>query len=744
MRALNNKIIKIFTLVSAATVLLSGCGGTNAQNEGKTAKYESPGDSAAVSGVVAENSKYQLIWDDALSSISLYDKSDGYTFTTLKPETEEKLDEFGLPMSQDPKMLSDILVQYVTPDSTDLMSVNSNIGAVNMGNITTESIENGLRVTYFFEDEEFSIPVNYTISEDGLSVSLNPSEIKENENKVVYVSIAPFACSCKNDSENSYLFVPSGSGALIYPTADAGKAGSFSGELYGSDPLTEVWEKSYNTQEIKLPVYGVKEGDRGVCAIISSGSQSAKIEADYNSASLGSSTVYTTFKVRGSTIINKILFGWRQVKTVQYTEGVIQDDCTVDFYLLKGENASYVGMANIFREKALKDAGTAETSAMNLVIYGGANVNKSFLGIPYKSVYATTTVEQAEKMIKELTDETGVSASVMLKGFGNTGIDIGEIGGGYKVSGQIGSLSELNDLGSYCEQNNIGIYFDFDMVRQSGIGWFASNDTTVTSDNQTVYQYIYDKATYSRIKTSRYTLVSRKSLTENIDKLISKTAKWNVGVALDTFSNIAYSDYSDLSYIVKGNIGADVGGSFAKLRESGKKVASVSANYYAAEKSDAVFETPSSSNKSNGFSVDVPFYQIVFKGKTDIGCEAVNLAYNESDALLKSVESGTGVTYALYYNYDPVLTDTLSPVFITGTYDTVKQSIVDEMKALKDYYYSVADTSVKEHILITEDVRKTVFENGTAAYVNYSDSDYTGDFGTVAAHGYLTVPAGRS
>lgn len=744
MRVLSKNKIRIFTLVVAAALLLTGCGSNN-QNVKKTAAFKPAGESESLDGVVAENEKYQLLWDDSQKLISVYDKSDGTVFSTTKVETEEKVNEFGLPMGQDPQMLSDILVKYVGPDSTDLVSLNSSVGAVDSGHITLESIKNGIRVTYFFDDTEISIPVEYTISTDGLSVSVDPKEIKENKNKVVSLSIAPFACSYKNAANDAYLFIPSGSGALIYPTSDFDKGGTYSQKVYGDDPLNEVWEKDFNEQNIKLPVYGVKNGDSGVCAIISSGAESASIEANFNSSSIGSSAVYSTFNVRGSSTIRKTMFSSKIVESVQYTDEVIQSVCRVDFYLLKGNDANYSGMARLFREKALKDNGTDTVdSAMNLVIYGGATVSKSFLGIPYKSVYAATTIKQAEQMVKELTEETGATASVILKGFGKSGIDIGKIGGGYTVSNKLGSISDLNDLGTYCKENNIGIYFNFDIVRQSADGWISSNDTARAIDKQTVYQYIYDKAVCSRDLESRYSLISRKSLVGCADKLISKTAKWSIdGVALDSLSSIAYSDYSDSNYITKSLMGSDVGNIFTKLQESGKKVASVSANYYAASNSDAVFETPSSSNKSDGFSVDVPFYQIVFKGKANIGCESVNLAYNQSDAILKSVEAGAGVTYALYYSYDTALTDTLYPVFTTGTYGLIKQDIVDEIKELKEYYDSVANTSVKEHSLITNDVRKTVFENGIIAYVNYSDNDYTGDFGTVASHDYLIVLSDR-
>ncbi|MEE1006931.1 MAG: DUF5696 domain-containing protein [Acutalibacteraceae bacterium] len=742
MIASKNNLIRIFTLIVAAALVFAGCGSGN-KNVQKPESYQSPGESESIDGVVAENDKYQLLYDSAQALVSVYDKSDGSVFSTTKPEEQTELDEFGLPKMQDARMLSDIIVEYQKPETAENNVLYSNVDAVSAGSVTTEGIENGLRVTFYFESAEIAIPVDYVLTNEGFSVSVDPTKIKENKNKTVSVSVAPFACAVKNDAEDAYLFIPSGSGSLVYPRNVSATGSTYFQSVYGNDPLDVVWEKDSNEQTVKLPVYGVKDGNNGLCAIISSGDDSAAIEAIYGSSSIGSSTVYSTFNVRGRVRIRKTLYGTRTKEVTQYSENFIETPCKVDFYILKGNDANYSGMARLFREKALKDSGTeTANSAMNLVIYGGAMIDKSFLGIPYKSVFATTTLEEAYQMVKELKEETGASVSVLLKGFGKTGIDIGEIGGGYTLSGAVGSRSELNELGAYCEENNIGNYFDFDVVRQSASGLFSSGDTARSIDKQTEYQYLFDKAVNSRITDTRYTLISRSSLTGCVDKLISKTAKWNIGgIALDTLSNISYSDYDGLKYPSKTQMSTDVSNIFTKLKESGKEVASVSANFYAANNSDAIFETPSSSNKSNGLSVDVPFYQMVFKGKADIGCESVNFALDERDAILKSVESGAGITYALYNNYNTALTDSYYPVFSTGTYSMIKQGIVDQVKALKGYYDSIENSSVKEHILISNDVRKTVFENGTVAYVNYSDNDYKGDFGTVAAHGYLIVPS---
>ena len=740
MMALRNNKIRIFTLIVAVALVFAGCGSEEADTQ-KLGTYKSSGSfESSIEGVIAENDNYRMLWDDTLKSVSVQDKSDGSVFTTNKYE-EPEVDEYGIAKSQSPRMLSDVIVEYTDPETAVNEILYSSLEAVDAGTVECEAIKNGVRVTYYFESAEISVPVEYVLTAEGFSVSVDPLKIRENKYKTVAVSIAPFACGIKNTATDSYLFIPSGSGSLIYPKNISESGGKYTQTVYGEDPLDVVWEKDSNQQTVKLPVYGVKEGNNALCAIISSGDDSAVIESVYGSSTLGSSTVYSTFNIRGRIKIRKMLYGRKNFEVIKYSDSVIETPCKVDFYILKGDNANYMGMAKTFREKALKDvAAETKNSALNLVIYGGAMVDKSFLGIPYKSLYATTTVNQAYEMVKELSEETGVSLSVMLKGFGKTGIDIGDIGGGYTLSSAIGSKSELDNLGTYCKENDIGVYFDFDVVRQSASGTFSSGDTARSIDKQTEYQYIYDKVLNSRITDSRFSLISRSSLTGCADDIISKTSKWSLdGVALDTLSNLAYSDYADLKYPAKTNMGTDVIGVFSKLKESGKKVASVSANYYAASVSDAIFETPSSSNKSDAFSADVPFYQMVFKGKVNIGCESVNLTFDERDAILKSVESGAGVTYALFNNYDPALTNSCYPVFTTGTYSLIKQNVIDRVKALKGYYESIEGSSVKEHTIITDGVRKTVFDNGTVAYVNYSDNDYKGDFGTVAAHDYLIV-----
>ena len=72
-------------------------------------------------------------------------------------------------------------------------------------------------------------------------------------------------------------------------------------------------------------------------------------------------------------------------------------------------------------------------------------------------------------------------------------------------------------------------------------------------------------------------------------------------------------------------------------------------------------------------------------------------------------------------------------------YDNNKQMIKDTLNKYSDYFIKVKDLSIKEHSVINNNVRKTVFEDGTTVYVNYGSTEYKADEITVEAMSYKVV-----
>lgn len=98
-----------------------------------------------------------------------------------------------------------------------MASIEAYSGSFELNGVSCERQGDTLVVTYFFPDLEIAVPVEYSISADGLIVSVDPTKIQENSNEVVGISLLPFFCSMPNQAEDSYLFFPSGSGALFIP-----------------------------------------------------------------------------------------------------------------------------------------------------------------------------------------------------------------------------------------------------------------------------------------------------------------------------------------------------------------------------------------------------------------------------------------------------------------------------------------------------------------------------------------------
>ena len=80
--------------------------------------------------------------------------------------------------------------------------------------------------------------------------------------------------------ETGYLLVPDGSGALLdfSPESKALPSFQYKEPVYGRDPMGSVLSKSSNSEEIKLPVFAIKTGERTVMGMITEGDALSSIE----------------------------------------------------------------------------------------------------------------------------------------------------------------------------------------------------------------------------------------------------------------------------------------------------------------------------------------------------------------------------------------------------------------------------------------------------------------------------------
>ena len=741
---IRKKYLSSVCAVALTAALLCGCGGSGVSQ--KRPSYDKEKLSTDISDeLIAQNENYRLEINRTSLGVSLTDLKTGKVYGTNPVNSGgEQFDEFGMPIKRHPQIESVLFIEYLDVQKNTTSKLISYNAAVQNGRTVLEKTDNGVKVEYYFDDAEIMIPITYSLRENGLKVTLDPKEIEEGGNMLISVSVAPFFCSVENTEKNGYLLYPSGSGALIYPKEVSQPGDSYSDEVYGEDASKEKWDKTSTEKSIRLPVYGAKSGDTAAFAVIEKGADSCLLETTVGSTSIGYSAVYATYQLRGYTANIKELYNNRYYKGLVYSDNMTDAPLEIGFYPLAGEDADYSGMARLYRsciEKTEGKAENAKAATLNITAVGGTMISKSFLGVPYTTLLPTTTLKDAAAMVKELKESGADVSALALSGFGKTGIDSVKPAGGFGIAGKLGSSKDFTSLKKTCENSDTDLFFDFDAVTfsKSGGGLSSYFDSAVRANRKRAKVYDYNIALLGRETDSAYSLIARDKLSYITDKIIKKAGNLP-GIGLSSLSNTAYSDYTDKSsglYYAKSGMTEQVSEIIENVKKSGKKFMSSEANAYAAVKSDVIFNSPARSNAALIFDDDIPFYQMVLRGRTALSSESLNLATDREEQLLKAVEGGMGLAYTLTAKYDTKLIDSGVPVFYNSLYSDLKDGIVSDSKMLSGLYGKIGNSAIKSHKIHGSGLRETVYENGVTVFVNYSSGELNSPAGSVRAHGFL-------
>ncbi len=698
--------------------------------------------------VIATNAKYDLVWKGSDCTVDLIEKETGNRWgVTARTEGEPTEDPItGMPIKAHPEVSSALIIEVLDRSNNQTAEYQSAVGAVKNGRVVTENIDNGIRVFYYFDEIEIRIAVDFVLREDSVATTVDPKLIQEGESyRVVSAKVASFWCSTPNDAADSYLFYPSGSGALVSNSSYSAAGIKVQDQVYGFDPVMTRDNLETVKKEIRIPVYGAKNGNLATCAIIEDNAEACSIGFKVGATGIKYSGVYAVYQIRPFSDNYTQNLSWKTRMKV-YSLSPLEKPVTIGFYPLLGDKADYSGMAETYKNY-LKKSGVltekaGEDSQLNLTFVGGMMIDQSFLGVPYKELVAATTVKDAQNIVSELSEKTGVKISAKLLGFGSSGIEYNSYAGGMKMNKVIGSEKDLSAFNDFCNENNVDLYYDFDLLKlkNNSAGFSTFFDTAYNCLLKITTAYNYNAASRSYVSTTGYNLLSRALLNEGSDKVLKKISKWNLsGVSLESLSSVAYSDHStgDTQYFLKGNMGKDTVALMDKFGEK-YKVAAYEANAYAAGAADVIFNTPTVSSQERVFLEDVPFYQMVFKGYVPMGTESYNMATSPRNHLLRTVESGAGISYTLIGKYYNEFIDYPGYYFFGSEYAPISEDIIATVNSLKDYYTAINGEEIVSHTILDSGLREVVYSNGVKVYVNYTDESLTTPDGTaVEAEGYV-------
>ena len=690
--------------------------------------------------ILAENDLFSLQWDSERCCVQLFNRTDDYVWSTTPYEAYQE-------ENSSVYLNSMLFVDYFNTSDNAVTTERSYL-AVEDGTVSAEKIENGIIITHYFRELEFTIPIRLTLADDYLDVTLCAEEIVESgKNKILSISLVPNFCSVPNaDNQSSFLFVPTGSGALMYTDEEvANSERRYSGETYGTDAGRLRLDVVEEEEKITMPFFAAKaEDDHALLAIIDEGAEASRIEAIAGNRRYGHSQVYSTFIIRGYDEIEQMVANVNTDAKAMADTWAENATYSVHYYPLQGKEADLNGMATRCRQwmtdKELLAKQESVQMPYQVELVGGAQKTTYILGVPVTSTVALTTFEEAQTLLKELRENVLVSPNVLLSGFGTSGADIGKVAGGYRFGNVFGSSGQQKALELYCLDNDIPLFTDFEFVyfSKNGSGFNTLLDTAKTANSQLAVAYPLLKNIYAPNENAdKVRLLKRSNLMDVMNKLLKSMGNKVSGISLGSLGNIAYSDYSSRDTYMKQGIGEQVRELIAKAQGENHKVSLRGGHIYAGGVVDSVSDLPLGNGEYRSFDEAVPFYSMLLHGYVPLYSQPINTGSSEKELLLRAIEYGISPTFLLTARDDLALSASQADELFATEFTGQKDVVINAVKESASFFQATAEATIVAYEQLSKGLSKTVYSNGIVVYVNHTDKEVDIDGLTISAQSWL-------
>lgn len=609
----------------------------------------------------------------------------------------------------------------------------------------------------------FRMAIEYKFDENGFTATVPAKSIRYNSTNysLENIVILPyFGCTTTKSTDDitrtgGYIFIPDGSGTLLQfynadGTANSGTQGT--GVIYGQDQTKETLvEGSANAETAKFPVFGLVEeydvltttqrinrpartetvsSSRGFTAIITEGETFASIIANLremswanlSTTSMEYSTVYATFSTTQgdtvnmggslgsessmSTTIDTKYTGNYSIKYVILEDDSRADDMGGNYY-----SASYVGMANAYRDHLISTGEltklTADEIANGMPLYvetfGSIKSKSTFLTFPVTVTTPLTTFDDVETIMQYLSDNGISNQKFILTGFANGTMTKQYYPTYVKWESKVGGKSGFKSLLEYANKNGISIYpnFDFQNVAASKSSFSMSRYAAKTMSGRyaSLREYDPEMQEYSSHSMAiQYNLVSAGSLEAIYSKFEKQYGKYNVGaLAAQTLGYQLNSDFDVDDPITREEAKSYIEDVLASMREDNGKLLVAGGNSYVLKYATDIVDLPLDNSGYAISSYSVPFMGMVLYGYMDYAGSAINMEGDTNHAVLKSIENGAGLYFIVsYQNTDLVKSSTISDYY-SLMFETWQNEMIEYYNILNNALKDVRNATITAH-----------------------------------------------
>ena len=595
---------------------------------------------------------------------------------------------------------------------------------------TTRIIDNGFESTIRFGISRITVVLRVEFLSSGIRVQIPSESILEPNNfKLASIYVYPYLGAVKENSIPGYMFIPDGVGALIrYPGSSTTR--QYTKEFYTPN-LSFNTETNLNKMinegtALYAPVFGMVHGinQNAIFAHILKGAENGILTINFAGTLTPYNAIFTEFIYRR--IYNQPIDKAGNVITLMQ-ENRHEFDIDINYTLLTGDQANYVGMAKTYRNQLIEDnqlnPQDNQISDIPLKLESIGLVKKD--GILFADNITMTKVKDFIQMIDSLSgDFTNITA--VYQGFSQSGATWD---GPYysELSNRLGSKNDIETLKSKVSS----LYFMTDALKASS----RSNDYQGFTDlakkiNEQSYRFV-------EIDHNRY-LLKHSKVRSAFNNTVKRLNDYDIdGLAITSLGNTLYADYG-----MGVSLESSVSIFNQMLDDVTLKIALYDAYAYLWGNMDAYMDLPMYSSQYLSFTDTVPFIPIVLKGYMDLYGSNANFYDYARDQLLRSIDYGVNISFVVTKESSKRLQDTALSGIYTSRFEDLSPSIVTYYDFVNGALSFVSGQSIEERTVLQDGVVKVVYEDQTTIYINYQNELVVADGLDILPKNYIVVKNG--
>lgn len=631
------------------------------------------------------------------------------------------------------------------------------------------------------ERAEFNVQIDYTLEGDNLRVDIPEDKLYYPKNFTLdsiqlHQNLLDF-----DNTTSGYYLLPDGSGSLMNFNngRDTLRNEPVYVQMYGVDDSRDIDTKSAYFNDSVLPVYGctVRGASKantaasadadtmsyykinpmtelaadnntskynGLFAVIESGDTFAGLIA-HSASEDEHNRLIPEFRINECMKMESFSSSSQEGDGEKYSKYQFQHylgKISVVYHISDGDDATYSGMANYYREKLFGNEKTEKKDYYSTVeTVGLINGYAYFLGIYYNKKVPLTSFDQTLEIAKDLKSNGFNNMNIRYTGWCNGGYEHGALDN-IKVSKQLGGEDKFVSLEESLKKENIGFFpdVDYQYVYATEESVSRKDQCSTLNGSRTYATYSYNPVDFDRWFYLPRSPLAIPAMQRNLDGFLESYSKYNnKNLSLRSIGEKITANYREDDIMERQETLDNLVKQVAGIKEKDYVLMGTNGQAPFLKYLDYVNNIPTVSAEYDKTDYSVPFVAMVLSGHVQYTGDTINLSNSDRLDLLQMIESGAGAYYTVTGEQYENIADSDYEHLYSTKYENIKQSMIDSYKYLSGALNDVYGLSIVKHKILADGVNMVTYENGTSIVVNYNDTDYSVGGVTCKAKDYNVI-----